>query len=83
MSTTKYKHKEGRGSLFKNSYKEKDTQPDLKGTMTDLDGKELEISAWEGTTQAGDYKLSIQVSTPYVKTEDKAKESEEKDNLPF
>ena len=52
MSTTKYKHKEGRGSLFKNSYKEKDTQPDLKGTMTDLDGKEFEISAWEGTTQA-------------------------------
>ena len=49
MSTTKYKHKEGRGSLFKNSYKEKDTQPDLKGTMTDLDGKEFEISAWEGT----------------------------------
>ena len=83
MSTTKYKHKEGRGSLFKNSYKEKDTQPDSKGTMTDLDGKEFEISAWEGTTQAGDYKLSIQVSTPYVKTEDKAKESEEKDNLPF
>jgi len=82
-TTTKYKHKEGRGSLFKNSYKEKDTQPDLKGTMTDLDGKEFEISAWEGTTQAGDFKLSIQVSTPYVKTEDKAKESEEKDNLPF
>ena len=41
MST--YKHKEGRGSLFKNSYKEKDTQPDLRGTMTDLNGKEFEI----------------------------------------
>ena len=51
--------------------------------MTDLDGKEFEISAWEGTTQAGDYKLSIQISTPYVKTGDKADKSEEKDNLPF
>jgi hypothetical protein len=50
MST--YKHKEGRGSLFKNTYKEKDTQPDLRGTMTDLSGKEFEISAWEGQTQA-------------------------------
>tara|TARA_Y100001951_G_scaffold69173_1_gene56095 strand:- start:240 stop:491 length:252 start_codon:yes stop_codon:yes gene_type:complete len=83
MSTTKYKHKEGRGSLFKNTYKDKDTQPDLRGTMTDLQGKEFEISAWEGQTQAGDYKLSIQMSEPYQKTEDKTKDKEEKDNLPF
>ena len=81
MST--YKHKEGRGSLFKNAYKEKDTQPDLRGTMTDLSGKEFEISAWEGQTQAGDFKLSIQVSEPYKKTEGKSDTSEEKDNLPF
>jgi len=81
MST--YKHKEGRGSLFKNSYKEKDTQPDLRGTMTDLNGKEFEISAWEGKTQAGDYKLSVQVSEPYKKSEGKSDASEEKDNLPF
>ena len=81
MST--YKHKEGRGSLFKNSYKEKDTQPDLRGTLTDLNGKEFEISAWEGKTQAGDYKLSVQVSEPYKKSEGKSDDSEEKDNLPF
>ena len=57
MST--YKHKEGRGSLFKNTYKEKDTQPDLRGTMTDLSGKEFEISAWEGQTQAGDFQSKL------------------------
>ncbi len=51
--------------------------------MTDLSGKEFEISAWEGQTQAGDFKLSIQVSEPYKKTEGKADASEEKDNLPF
>jgi hypothetical protein len=84
MSTTKYKHKEGRGSLFKNNYKDKETQPDLKGTMTDLDGNEFDLSAWEGTTQAGDFKLSIQVSKPYIKDEGKSGDtSEEKDNLPF
>lgn len=81
MST--YKHKEGRGSLFKNSYKEKETQPDLRGTITDLNGKEFEISAWEGKTQAGDYKLSVQVSEPYKKSEGKSDDSEEKDSLPF
>ena len=84
MSTTKYKHKEGRGSLFKNNYKEKDNQPDYKGTMTDLKGNEYEISAWNGTTQAGDFKMSIQMSEPYVKEDKKESEtSEEKDNLPF
>jgi len=84
MSTTKYKHKEGRGSLFKNSYKDKDTQPDYKGTMTDLAGNEFEVSAWNGTTQAGDFKMSLQISEPYVKKEGATAEaSEEKDNLPF
>jgi len=34
-----YKHKEGMGSLFPNKYKEKENQPDHKGTMTDLNGQ--------------------------------------------
>ena len=51
--------------------------------MTDLNGKEFEISAWEGKTQAGDFKLSIQVSEPYKKNDGKVDTSEEKDNLPF
>ena len=33
-----YKHKDGMGSLFPNKYKEKENQPDHKGTFTDLDG---------------------------------------------
>ena len=52
--------------------------------MTDLDGNEFDLSAWEGTTQAGDFKLSIQISKPYIKDEGKSGDtSEEKDNLPF
>lgn len=45
MDKEKYVHKEGSGSLFKNNYKEKENQPDLKGTMTGLDGKEYEVAS--------------------------------------
>ena len=66
-----YKHKAGSGTLFPNKYKEKENQPDLKGTFTDLDGKEWEIAGWNGTTQAGDPKISIKHSAVYVKPEGK------------
>ena len=76
-----YKHKSGMGSLFPNKYKEKENQPDLKGTMTDLNGKVWEIAGWNGTTQAGDPKISIKQSKPYVKPDDK--ESKDGDEMPF
>jgi len=82
MSDNKYKHPEGRATLFVNKYKEKETQPDLKGTMTDLDGNEFEIAGWKGKTQNGEDKISIQVSKPYVKDEATDKK-EEPDGLPF
>ena len=82
MSENKYKHPEGRATLFVNKYKEKETQPDMKGTMTDLDGNEFEIAGWKGKTQNGEDKISIQVSKPYVKNEATEKE-EESDGLPF
>jgi|TARA_R110002020_G_scaffold176347_3_gene368569 hypothetical protein len=92
MSQEKYVHKEGSGSLFKNNYKEKENQPDLKGTMTGLDGKEYEVAAWYGKTKAGDDKLSLKQSLPYKKEESEAtsidKDEAEKlkegaDNFPF
>ena len=82
MSDNKYKHPEGRATLFVNKYKEKETQPDLKGTMTDLDGNEFEIAGWKGKTQNGEDKIYIQVSKPYVKDEATDKK-EESDGLPF
>ena len=64
----KYVHPNGKGSLFVNSYKkEGGNQPDYKGTGTTLDGKEVEISAWKGQTQAGDEKISLTLKEPYVK----------------
>ena len=82
MSDNKYKHPEGRATLFVNKYKEKETQPDLKGTMTDLDGNEYEIAGWKGKTQNDEDKISIQVSKPYVKDE-ATDTKEESDGLPF
>mgnify|MGYP003114521896 CR=1 FL=1 len=82
MSDNKYKHPEGRATLFVNKYKEKETQPDMKGTMTDLNGNEFEIAGWKGKTQNGEDKISIQVSKPYVKDEATDKK-EESDGLPF
>jgi len=82
MSDNKYKHPEGRATLFVNKYKEKETQPDMKGTMTDLDGNEFEIAGWKGKTQNGEDKISIQVSKPYVKNE-ATNDQEESDGLPF
>ena len=82
MSDNKYKHPEGRATLFVNKYKEKETQPDMKGTMTDLNGNEFEIAGWKGKTQNGEDKISIQVSKPYVKN-DSTDDKEESDGLPF
>ncbi len=90
MEKEKYVHKEGNGSLFKNNYKEKENQPDLKGTMTGLDGKEYELAGWHGKTKAGDDKISVKISKPYQKTESTSLSNEEveklkegADNFPF
>ena len=67
-----FKHNAGNGALYPNKFKEEGSnQPDHKGSMTDLDGKVWDIAGWNGTTQAGDPKISIKQSKPYVKPEDK------------
>lgn len=37
----------GRGSIWKNDRKEKDTHPDFTGSYMDLDGTEFWVSAWK------------------------------------
>jgi len=66
--------------LFINNYKKEDNQPDMKGSGTTLDGKQIEIAAWKGQTQSGDTKLSLQFSEPYVKPEEKSTPSENKED---
>ena len=48
------------GSLWKNDRKERDSHPDLKGSIT-VDGSEYWISAWTKTGQKGKFlSLSVQ-----------------------
>lgn len=47
-----YQQKELSGSLFKNSKKEKDTHPDVRGTAK-IDGVDYRVSGWNRTTKGG------------------------------
>ena len=49
-----YTHKENTGSLFKNDKREKDTQPNAKGSAL-IDGVEYWISAWTNEGQKGKF----------------------------
>ena len=65
-----YKHENGKATIFKNKYKDSENKPDFKGSGTTMDGKEVEIAGWLGKTQAGDPKISLKMSEPYVKPGD-------------
>jgi uncharacterized protein (DUF736 family) len=63
-----YEHKEGKGSIFPNDYKLSDTHPDFRGKAM-WKGEIIEISLWEGQTQAGVKKFSVSISEPRAKGE--------------
>lgn len=67
---TEFEHKPGSFSLFKNTFKEKDTQPDYKGDGKDLDGNDIEISAWLKDGKNGKF-MSCKISPPFKKAEAK------------
>jgi len=50
-----------RGVMFKNDRKEKETHPDLKGSIN-IDGKEFWLSGWSKVTGKGDKRLSLSVT---------------------
>jgi|TARA_B110000977_G_C10840153_1_gene401665 uncharacterized protein (DUF736 family) len=79
-----YKHENGKATIFKNKYKDTESKPDFKGSGTTLDGKEVEIGGWLGKTKAGEPKISLKMTEPYVKTDTpqpKADNSSEIDDL--
>lgn len=55
-----YTHKANQGSLFKNDRKEKETHPDMTGTIM-VGDKEMRISAWKKQGKSGEF-LSIALS---------------------
>ena len=63
----KFKNKNGNGSLFVNNYKEKETQPDYKGSIVLQDGTEKQIAGWKKQDKNGKYYLSLSLSDIYKK----------------
>ena len=49
-----FQHKPNSGSLFINSYKERDAQPDWTGSAL-IDGVEYRLAAWENEGRNGTY----------------------------
>jgi len=62
-----YEHKPGNGSIFKNQYKEKDGQPDYKGSVKLQDGTDKEVAGWIKQDKNGNQFLSLSISDPYKK----------------
>lgn len=60
MSTDNGYDNTNRGALFKNSRKEKDSQPDYRGSLN-VGGTDYWISSWLQTSKAGDKYMSLSV----------------------
>lgn len=56
-----YVPKPGTGNLFKNDRKEKEHQPDYKGSLTLPDGTTMQLGGWISQNAKGKY-LSLRVS---------------------
>ena len=63
-----YEHNNGNGSLFKNTNKTNDNQPDYSGSIKLQDGTNQQIAAWVKDGAKGKF-FSIKLSDPYVKQE--------------
>ena len=77
-----FKQKPGFGSIFKNSYKDKDTQPDYKGKIMLQDGTEQQIALWIKDGANGKF-FSASLSDVYVKPDTTDEKSTGEADLPF
>lgn len=55
------------GSIFKNDKKEKDTQPDWRGSIALPDGTQMELAGWIKRSNGGDEYISLKLSEPREK----------------
>jgi len=76
-----YEHQNGNGSLFKNTNKKSENQPDFSGTIKLQDGKEQQIAAWVKEGAKGKF-FSLKLSDPYIKPETATNDNVSSD-LPF
>jgi len=70
------------GIIFKNDFKEKDTQPDYKGKIN-IDGKTKEIALWVNKPEGKKSYFSVMVSDEYVKPVESEEVKPEPEDLPF
>ena len=82
-------HKENTGILFKNNYKEKESQPDYKGTAL-IDGQYKDVALWINTSKNNVqyFKAQFQNSTKDVeqggiKEDQRIKKAQKSSDLPF
>jgi len=65
-----YIHKPGKGSFIKNSFKNKDTQPDFTGDCSLPDGTVQRIAVWNAVGQhSGTPYFKFEISDPRPQTQ--------------
>ena len=64
-----YEQKPGGGSLFKNTKKTADKQPDYRGEVVTPEGKKYALAAWIKEGKSGKF-FSLKLSEPQEKKED-------------
>lgn len=74
-----YEHKEGKGSLFTNDFKQSENHPDYRGKAK-WKGEIIEISAWKGES-SGSEKISLSIQYPRQKQEG-SESSQRQNNAP-
>jgi|TARA_R110000803_G_scaffold9824_4_gene30628 uncharacterized protein (DUF736 family) len=77
-----FEHKENSGSLFTNSKKEKDSQPDYTGTIN-IDGTLYQISAWNNEAKSGKKYFGLKVTLPLKREERQGSQEMNAKDLPF
>ncbi len=63
-----FEQKNNTATLFQNRKKEKDTHPDMTGSLL-VDGIKKDISAWKKQDKNGNTWFSISIKDPYIKPE--------------
>jgi len=58
--TSDFRHKKGRGSLFRAQSKSKSNSPDYYGTATLPDGTQVRLSGWRDEQTPGD-RLNLKI----------------------
>lgn len=73
--------------LFKNNDKEKDNQPDYKGSMTWGDGTKKDIAVWIRISKKGSKFMSGKISEPWKKKDNSVPQADAlpdlDDDVPF